>query len=38
LSEAVDETDKRAYIAPDDTVFNAPLEASSRKMSAARDK
>jgi len=27
LSEVVDEKDKRAYIGPDDTVFNAPLEA-----------
>jgi len=27
LSEVVDEKDKRAYIGPDDTVLNAPLEA-----------
>jgi len=27
LSEVVEEKDKRAYIGPDDTVLNAPLEA-----------
>ena len=38
LSGFVDEKDKRAYIAPDDTVFSASLETSLRKMSAVRDK